>query len=100
MLRRILLGLILAGAVGAGIFWWLTIPAVIAPASLAPYTPNLANGPTTFNAGGLFSCHAVPNQPRRPNLGRGLSPTSPFRKFHFPHIPSDPTDRIGPWDRA
>jgi len=78
MLRRILLGLILAGAVGAGIFWWLTIPAVVAPASLAAYTPNLANGVTTFNAGGCSSCHAVPNQPDRLKLGGGLAMPSPF----------------------
>ena len=65
MLRRILLGLIPAGAAGIGIFWVLTIPSVVAPASLAAYTPNLANGLTTFNAGGCSSCHAVPNQPDR-----------------------------------
>src|SRR5882762_1080179 len=100
MLRRILLGLILAGAVGAGIFWWLTIPAVVAPASLAAYTPNLANGETTFNAGGCSSCHAVPNQPDRLRLGGGLAIPSPFGTFYAPNISPDPNDGIGRWNES
>src|SRR6195256_134074 len=100
MLRRILLGLILAGAVGAGIFGWLTIPAVVAPASLAAYTPNLANGVTTFNAGGCSSCHAVPNQPDRLKLGGGLPIPSPFGTFNVPNISPDPVDGIGRWSEA
>jgi len=100
MLRRILLGLILAGAAGAGIFWWLTVPAVVAPASLSAYTPNLANGVTTFNAGGCSSCHAVPNQPDRLKLGGGLAMPSPFGMFYVPNISSDPTYGIGRWSEA
>ena len=100
MLRRILLGVILAGAVGAGIFWWLTIPAVVAPASLPPRAPNLANGLTTFNAGGCSSCHAVPNQPDRLNLGGGLAIPSPFGTFYVPNISSDPTYGIGRWSES
>ena len=90
----------LAGAAGVGIFWWLTIPAVIAPASLAPYTPNLANGLTTFNAGGCSSCHAVPNQPDRLKLGGGLALPSPFGTFYVPNISPDPNDGIGRWSEA
>ena len=100
MLRRIFIGLILAGAVGVGVFWWLTVPAVVAPASLAAYTPNLANGVTTFNAGGCSSCHAVPNQPDRLKLGGGLAMPSPFGTFYVPHISSDPTYGIGRWSEA
>src|SRR5204863_3563672 len=100
MLRRILLGLILAGALGAGIFWWLTIPAVVAPASLAAYTPNLAYGITTFNAGGCSSCHAVPDQPDRLKLGGGLAIPSPFGTFYAPNISPDPNDGIGRWSEA
>ncbi|MEH2502743.1 mono/diheme cytochrome c family protein [Bradyrhizobium sp. AZCC 1578] len=100
MLRRILLGLILAGVAGAGVFWWLTIPAVVAPASLPPRTPNLANGVATFNAGGCSSCHAVPNQPDRLKLGGGLAMPSPFGTFYVPNISSDPTYGIGRWSEA
>ena len=100
MLRRILLGVILAGAAGCGIFWWLTIPAAVATASLAPYAPNLANGLTTFNAGGCSSCHAVPGQPDRLKLGGGLAMPSPFGTFYAPNISSDPNDGIGRWTEA
>ncbi|MEH2591142.1 c-type cytochrome [Bradyrhizobium sp. AZCC 1721] len=100
MLRRILLGLILAGVAGAGVFWWLTIPAVVAPASLPPRAPNLANGVATFNAGGCSSCHAVPNQPDRLKLGGGLAMPSPFGTFYVPNISSDPTYGIGRWSEA
>jgi mono/diheme cytochrome c family protein len=100
MLRRILLGVILAGAVSAGFFWWLTTPTVVAQAALSPYTPNLANGVTAFNAGGCSSCHAVPNQPDRLKLGGGLAMASPFGTFHVPNISPDPNDGIGQWTEA
>ena len=100
MLRRILLGLVLAGAAGLGIFWWLTIPAVVASSSLSSRTPDLANGVTTFNAGGCSSCHAVPNQPDRLKLGGGLAIISPFGTFYVPNISPDPTDGIGRWTEA
>jgi len=100
MLRRILFGLAVAGAAGFGIFWWLTIPAVIAPASLAAYQPDLANGRTAFNAGGCSSCHAVPGQPDRFRLGGGLAIPSPFGTFYAPNISPDPADAIGRWSEA
>jgi mono/diheme cytochrome c family protein len=108
MLRRILgpvlLGLVLAGVsglgVGLGIFWWLTIPAVVASSSLPPRAPDLANGLTTFNAGGCSSCHAVPNQPDRLRLGGGLAVPSPFGTFYVPNISPDPNDGIGRWSEA
>jgi len=101
MLKRLLLLAILAGVAGLGIFWWLTSPAVVAAASLPPYTPNLANGLTTFNAGGCSSCHAVPNQPDRLKLGGGLAMTAPFgMAFNVPNISPDPKDGIGRWSEA
>jgi mono/diheme cytochrome c family protein len=100
MLKRLLLLAILAGVAGFGIFWWLTIPAVVASTSLPSYTPNLANGLTTFNAGGCSSCHAVPNQPDRLKLGGGLPIPSPFGTFHVPNISPDPNDGIGRWSEA
>ena len=90
----------LAGVAGFGIFWWLTTPAVVAASSLPAYTPNLANGLTTFNAGGCSSCHAVPNQPDRLKLGGGLAIPSPFGTFYVPNISPDPNDGIGRWSEA
>ncbi len=100
MLRRLLLLVVLAGIAGLGIFWWLTIPAVVASASLPAYVPNLANGLTTFNAGGCSACHAVPNQPDRLKLGGGLAMPSPFGTFNVPNISPDPNDGIGRWSEA
>jgi mono/diheme cytochrome c family protein len=100
MLRRILLAAVIAGVAGFGIFWWLTIPAVVAANALPSYAPNLANGLTTFNAGGCSSCHAVPNQPDRLKLGGGLVIPSPFGTFHVPNISPDPNDGIGRWTEA
>jgi len=70
--------------------------AVTAPA----YTPDLANGRTTFNAGGCSSCHAVPGQPDRLKLGGGLAIPSPFGTFYAPNISPDPADGIGRWSEA
>ena len=100
MLRRILLAAVLAGVAGLGFFWWLTSPAVVASSALPPRTPDLANGLTTFNAGGCSSCHAVPNQPDRLKLGGGLAITSPFGTFYVPNISPDPNDGIGRWTEA
>src|SRR6202790_5486133 len=100
MLRRILPSFVLAGVAGFGIYWWLTAtPAVSAVAALA-HAPNLANGLTTFNAGGCSSCHAVPGQPDRLRLGGGLAIPSPFGTFSAPNISPDKADGIGRWSEA
>src|SRR5882757_6951574 len=100
MLRRMLLAAILAGMIGAVIYWWLTTPAIVAAQSLAPYQPDLANGLTAFNAGGCSSCHAVPDQSDRLKLGGGLAIASPFGTFYAPNISPDPNDGIGRWSEA
>jgi mono/diheme cytochrome c family protein len=100
MLRRIFPCSVVVGALAFGAFWWLTIPAVLSPELLPSYTPNLANGLTTFNAGGCSSCHAVPGQPDRLKLGGGLAIPSPFGSFYAPNISPDPADGIGRWSEA
>ena len=100
MLRRIFLGSVMVGVLAFAVFWWLTIPAVVSPDRLAAYTPNLANGLTTFNAAGCSSCHAVPGQPDRLKLGGGLAIPSPFGTFYAPNISPDPADGIGRWSEA
>jgi mono/diheme cytochrome c family protein len=98
--RRILLALVVAAVIGFIVFWWLTIPAVVSADLLPAYTPNLANGLTTFNAGGCSSCHAVPGQPDRLKLGGGLAVPSPFGTFYVPNISPDIADGIGRWTEA
>jgi mono/diheme cytochrome c family protein len=100
MLRRILVCLVVAAIIGFAIFWWLTAPPTASAVTAAAYTPNLANGLTTFNAGGCSSCHAVPGQPDRLQLGGGLAIPSPFGTFYAPNISSDPVDGIGRWTEA
>jgi mono/diheme cytochrome c family protein len=100
MARRIVLILVLIGAVGCGIYWWLTAPSMTIAITEAAYTPNLANGETIFNAGGCSSCHAVPGQPDRLKLGGGLALASPFGTFYVPNISPDTADGIGRWTEA
>jgi len=90
----------LVGAVGCGIYWWLTTPSMMVAITEAAYTPNLANGETIFNAGGCSSCHAVPGQPDRLKLGGGLALASPFGTFYVPNISPDAADGIGRWSEA
>ncbi|MDB5876037.1 MAG: alkylated repair protein [Ramlibacter sp.] len=100
MLRRISLSAVLAGAAAFGVFWWLTAAPIMSVVTAPAHTPNLANGLTTFNAGGCSSCHAVPAQPDRLKLGGGLSIPSPFGTFHVPNISPDMADGIGRWTEA
>jgi mono/diheme cytochrome c family protein len=104
MLRRIVLGSALAGALALGVYWWLTAPPLVLAVTGRATAPDLANGLTTFNAGGCSSCHAVPSQPdRQPDrlrLGGGLAIPSPFGTFYAPNISPDPADGIGRWTEA
>src|ERR1039458_6332277 len=100
MPRRFFLSAVLAGAAAFGIYGWLTAPPVILAGTTPAYTPNLANGQTTFNAGGCSYCHAVPGQPDRTRLGGGLAIPSPFGTFYAPNISPDPVDGIGRWTEA
>ena len=90
----------IAAVIGLSVFWRLTTPAVISLESLPAHTPDLANGLTTFNAGGCSSCHAVPGQPDRLKLGGGLAVPSPFGTFYVPNISPDMADGIGRWTEA
>jgi mono/diheme cytochrome c family protein len=99
MSRRILPILAVAAAAAFGVYWWLSSPPLVL-ALTEPYKPNLANGLTTFNAGGCSSCHAVPGQPDRLKLGGGLAIPSPFGTFYAPNISPDPAYGIGRWNET
>src|ERR1700678_837506 len=100
MARRIFLVAVLALAAAVGVYAWLTAPTTMLAIAPPAYAPNLANGLTTFNAGGCSSCHAVPGQPDRTRLGGGLAIPSPFGTFYAPNISPDPVDGIGRWTEA
>ncbi|MGA9001008.1 MAG: cytochrome c [Pseudolabrys sp.] len=100
MIRKIVIVAIIAAAIGAPAFWYLTIPETIPVSALAPYTPDLANGRTMFLTGGCSSCHAIPQQKDSTRLGGGLALNSPFGVFYVPNISSDAKDGIGGWGEA
>src|SRR3954454_6368167 len=100
MSRRILLGTAFAGAAALALYWWLTAVPAASVLGASAHAPDLANGLTTFNAGGCSSCHAVPGQPDRLRLGGGLAIPSPFGTFYAPNISPDPADGIGRWTEA
>src|ERR1700738_3757067 len=90
----------LSGVPALPLYWGLTAPPFGLAVTEPAYTPNLANGLTTFNAGGCSSCHAVPGQPDRLKLGGGLAIASPFGTFYAPNISPDKADGIGRWTEA
>jgi mono/diheme cytochrome c family protein len=100
VLRRALVALIVIGIVGLGVFWWLTMPVVVAATALPAYKPDPVKGLAVFNAAGCSSCHAVPGQPDRARLGGGLAMPSPFGTFYVPNISPDRADGIGRWSEA
>src|SRR3954453_3021024 len=100
MPRPIFVVIAVACAAALGLFSWLTATPTMCALSAPAHAPDLANGLTTFNAGGCSSCHAVPNQPDRLKLGGGLAITSPFGTFYVPNISPDPNDGIGRWSEA
>ena len=100
MLRKLLTLAILAGLIGLGIFWLVTIPATIPASALGAHTPNAANGQLMFHAGGCASCHATPKLKDRTQLGGGLGLKSPYGTFYVPNISSDRNDGIGNWTEA
>lgn len=99
MFRKLFLLAALALIAGVGVFWFVTIPAVVSAQALPAYSPNVANGETVFNAGGCASCHAVKGEPRT-MLGGGLALPSPFGTFHVPNISPHRQNGIGDWTEA
>src|SRR5215212_2444805 len=100
MLRKLVVLALIAAVVGFGVFWVVTIPATVSASALAPHTPNLDNGKTTFLIGGCASCHVTPGQDDKTRLGGGFGLKSPFGTFYAPNISPDPTDGIGRWSEA
>ncbi len=99
-MRRLSILAALVIVAGFALYWWLTMPVVIAASALPARTADLANGKTAFNIGGCASCHATPNQPDRTKLGGGLPLATPFGTFHVPNISPDPKDGVGGWSEA
>jgi mono/diheme cytochrome c family protein len=99
MLKKLLLVVVVGAIVGAGVYWLVTQPAMIAASVLPAHAPNVANGKTMFDVGGCVSCHAS-EKDNRELLGGGLALKSPFGTFYVPNISQNPVDGIGRWSEA
>jgi mono/diheme cytochrome c family protein len=100
MWRKVVVLLLAAFLVGAGLFWFVTEPASVSASALPAYVADATRGRTVFNAGGCSSCHAAPDQDDRTVLGGGLAIPSPFGTFYAPNISQNPVDGIGRWTEA
>ena len=99
MFRKLFLLAIIALVAGLGVFWFVTVPAMVSAEALPAYLPNVASGKTVFDAGGCASCHAVTGEPRT-MLGGGLAIPSPFGTFYAPNISPHKQNGIGSWTEA
>ena len=97
MLRKLILLAIVAGVVGAAVFWFVTIPATVPASALVAHQPDLENGKAMFYAGGCASCHATQGQDDKLKLGGGHPLHSPFGTFYAPNVSPDPKAGIGAW---
>jgi mono/diheme cytochrome c family protein len=98
MLRRLLIGVLVAALIAAAAGWLLTAPQPLAASELPAHQPDPANGELIFHAAGCASCHAAPKAKgeERLKLGGGLELATPFGLFRVPNISPDPTG-IGGW---
>ena len=95
MLRRLVILVLVFGALGVAAFWVVTIPQTVPASALAPRNPDLANGRTMLHAGGCPACHATPKQDDATRLGGGLAIKTAFGTFYAPNISPDAKDGIG-----
>lgn len=100
MSRRLAIFALIAGLVGAVVFWVVTTPATVPASALPSYAADPDNGRTMFHAGGCTACHAIPGEQDRTKLGGGMALKSPYGVFYPPNISSDPRDGIGAWTEA
>jgi mono/diheme cytochrome c family protein len=100
MLRKLVISVVILAAIGAAVFWLITMPATVSASALGAHTANLENGKTMFYAGGCPACHATPNQEDKTRLGGGMALKTIFGTFYPPNISSDRKDGIGGWSEA
>ena len=65
MLRKLFLLAIVGAVIGAGVFWFVTIPATVPASALGAHMPDPANGKTVFFAGGCTSTRRRDRTTRR-----------------------------------
>lgn len=98
-MRRLILGLVGLGLLGAAGFLVLTRPQPLPADALAGLTGDATRGEQIFWAGGCASCHAAADAEgdAKLSLGGGQEFASPFGTFVAPNISPDPENGIGKW---
>ena len=103
-MRSALLALLVLGAIGALVFYLVTMPVTVPASALPAHTPDLANGKYMFAAGGCAECHAVPREgcgdlkiKDAEILAGGRCLKTPFGTFNVPNISPDKATGIGNW---
>ena len=98
-MRRLIVAILVFGALAGVAFWLLTEPRRLAAADLPQHTPDLANGERMFWAGGCESCHAPAGAQGDDMLKLAGGPplVTSFGTFHAPNISPDPQNGIGGW---
>ncbi len=107
-MRQLIWGLAFLAIIGAGIFYFLTIPETINASALPKHTPDPKKGEYIFYAGGCASCHAAPasakcDDPKSKDaskLAGGRCLKTPFGTFYVPNISPDKEAGIGGWSKA
>lgn len=90
---------LIAGLVGFGAFWLLTLPKTIAPSEVNHLTGSADKGALVFAAAGCSSCHSAKNgDPLILSGGRAFA--SDFGTFYAPNISPDPESGLGNWSLA
>lgn len=97
--RRAIGVLILAVALGAAAFFWLTRPQPLPAGAMAGLSGDAERGERVFWAGGCAGCHAAPDAEgeARLTLAGGRRFVTDFGTFVAPNISSHPQAGIGGW---
>jgi mono/diheme cytochrome c family protein len=99
MIKRLAAAIAALAVVAAALFWLLTLPRLLAAASLPDHTGDPVSGERMFWAGGCGSCHAAKGAKGddKLKLGGGLALNTPFGIFRVPNISPDRETGIGSW---
>lgn len=99
-MRRVVIGVLVVGIVGAGVAWVAALPRPLTAASLPAHAADVNNGERIFWLGGCASCHAAKGATgdEKLRLGGGQSFQTAFGTFHATNISPDPETGIGRWN--
>jgi len=95
-IRKLLLGLGVAGFLAAGVAWFISAPRAFDASAFEGLTGDHIAGEQVFWASGCASCHMAPGGDPMVLAG-GQAFDTQFGTFHAPNISPDPVAGIGGW---